>query len=299
MPKPSPQPRTSDNSQAMSTLEFYQELFSRKPNPTPEFPWTLRPDGRDRRIPGGLTVAEYSAKLNAAARERAAAAAASDHSPSVKNNKAADSQATVGKPTASAIEEFNTAGYETPATSGTHSTMRGPGISPDAEELLKTTPGVYVTPGGNVAVSKSNVPPLPPGESYERNMQEMKGRVVDPRAWKEFKDKVQTGGGWDYKTKGNQFESTGNFNYGAAAEAMGIPDAVADRAAGAVQRWEHSPVKQWNAHPLVKEIGQAADAAYHQAVDPAHGDDPRDQENIRRGRVYAKQWKREQENKAK
>lgn len=50
---------------------------------------------------------------------------------------------------------------------------------------------------------------------------------------------MQNGGDWDYKQVGkvsntqSPYESFGNFNYGATGAAMGIPDEVLLRAAGA------------------------------------------------------------------
>ncbi len=219
--------------------------------------------------------------------------------PTMGSGKAAGADREPSRDAAADIIEMNTAGYETPATSSTRSTKRGPGISSDDEELLKTTPGVYVASDGNLAVSKANIPPLPPGESYERNMQEMEGRVLEPGAWKEFKDKVQPGGEWDYKTKGSQFEPTGNFNYGAAAEAMGIPDVVADRAAGAAQQWYNPPTVHPGEKDQRPDLEMVWDVLRHQIANSTYGDNPGDQENIHLGQAYARQWKRAQASKTK
>ena len=47
--------------------------------------------------------------------------------------------------------------------------------------------------------------------------------------------KVRNGGPWDYKKGQPQYESFGNFHYGAVGTAAGIPEAVLLRAAGAAQ----------------------------------------------------------------
>jgi hypothetical protein len=50
-----------------------------------------------------------------------------------------------------------------------------------------------------------------------------------------FYNKVRPGGAWDYKRQGRDFEGCGNFNYGAAGTALGVPDQILLRAAGGVQ----------------------------------------------------------------
>jgi len=54
-----------------------------------------------------------------------------------------------------------------------------------------------------------------------------------------FANKVRSGSDWDYKQfedcSGNNYEDFGNFNFGATGAAMGIPDEVLFRGAGAAQ----------------------------------------------------------------
>jgi hypothetical protein len=50
-----------------------------------------------------------------------------------------------------------------------------------------------------------------------------------------FYDQVRNKGPWDYKQQSPLYQSYGNFNYGAAGRAAGIPDYVLRRGAGAAQ----------------------------------------------------------------
>jgi RHS repeat-associated protein len=50
-----------------------------------------------------------------------------------------------------------------------------------------------------------------------------------------FAQQVHTGGPMDYKQMGRQYEEFGNMNYGAVGRALGVPEQVLLRAAGAVQ----------------------------------------------------------------
>lgn len=52
-------------------------------------------------------------------------------------------------------------------------------------------------------------------------------------AW--FYQQVRGHGQWDYKQRDRQFESFGNFHYGAVGHAAGIPDEVLLRGAGWAQ----------------------------------------------------------------
>ncbi len=63
---PSPQTGQSGNTAAMSTLEFYRQLFAPRPKPGPEALRPLRRGQPHLLIPGGLTVEEYRDRLAAA-----------------------------------------------------------------------------------------------------------------------------------------------------------------------------------------------------------------------------------------
>lgn len=124
-------------------------------------------------------------------------------------------------------------------------------------------------------------PPAPPGVSLDQNIKESKaqkehfknGGAAFLLSW--FYKKVRNRGDWDYKQLGPQFESFGNFNYGATGTASGISEAVLLRAAGAAQ--------------LVAGTSQADfDAMLAEAP---YGDDPVDQAWIKAGIDYAKSKK--------
>lgn len=87
---------------------------------------------------------------------------------------------------------------------------------------------------------------------------------------------VRNGGDWDYKQVGkvlnapSPYESFGNFNYGATGAAMGIPDKVLFRAAGAASVMAGtSPINSGN------PLGSAP-----------YGDSPVDQAWIKQGIEY-------------
>lgn len=56
----------------------------------------------------------------------------------------------------------------------------------------------------------------PPYSWFYEKVKNARGRVAD----------VQANRSWDYKQLGHQYEDFTNFNYGAAGQAAGIPDAV-------------------------------------------------------------------------
>ncbi|WP_230375143.1 polymorphic toxin type 44 domain-containing protein [Pseudomonas fulva] len=121
-------------------------------------------------------------------------------------------------------------------------------------------------------------PSPPPGVSLDQNLEESKaqkehfknGGTAFLLSW--FYKKVRNRGEWDYKQLGPQFESFGNFNYGATGTASGISEAVLLRAAGAAQ--------------LVSGTSQADFDAWW--AEAPYGDDPVDQAWIKAGIDYAK-----------
>ena len=81
---------------------------------------------------------------------------------------------------------------------------------------------------GPPTAGQGRVPLSPPGASVNRNLQEAEiQRWMDhnnPMAlYSWFYNKVRNGGPWDYKQKGRQYADFGNFNFGAAGAAAGIP----------------------------------------------------------------------------
>lgn len=121
-------------------------------------------------------------------------------------------------------------------------------------------------------------PASPPSVSLDENLLEAKrqndyfknGGSAYLFSW--FYTKVRNGGEFDYKQRGRQYASFGNFNYGAAGTAAGISEAVLLRAAGAAQ--------------TVAGTSQAEfDKWWSEAP---YGDDPVDQVWIKAGIEYAK-----------
>jgi hypothetical protein len=91
-------------------------------------------------------------------------------------------------------------------------------------------------------------------------------------AW--WAEQVAPGGPWDYKRQDRRYIPFGNFNYGAAGSAAGFsPDALL-RAAG----WAQLGAGNWSPEFGVPWGG------------PPYGDDPDDQDWIKRGIEYFKCW---------
>ncbi|WP_211258460.1 polymorphic toxin type 44 domain-containing protein [Luteibacter rhizovicinus] len=76
-----------------------------------------------------------------------------------------------------------------------------------------------------------------------------------------------TGGAWDFKQQGSQYEDYGNFHYGVVGSAEGSPPDVLSRAAGWAQT-RSGNYDPSNGTPL---------------GDPPYGDDPKDQDQIAKG----------------
>ncbi|QHN03183.1 hypothetical protein FTO74_07230 [Granulicella sp. WH15] len=71
-----------------------------------------------------------------------------------------------------------------------------------------------------------SVPTAPSGVSVNENMQIARlSYLLQPPPFNQlwFRDMVNYGGVWDYKTGGAQYENFGNFNYGATGTAAGAP----------------------------------------------------------------------------
>ena len=121
-------------------------------------------------------------------------------------------------------------------------------------------------------------PGAPPGVSLDNNMQEaLENDQFYPSrgsahfySW--FYMKVRNGGPWDYKNGQPQYESFGNFHYGAVGTAAEIPEAVLLRAAGAAQM----------------KAGTSEEKFGYFWGDAPYGDDPVDQVWIKAGIDYAK-----------
>jgi len=118
-------------------------------------------------------------------------------------------------------------------------------------------------------------PYAPPDVSLDKNMEEAKSQSKLPSAllfygW--FYLKVRNKGDWDFKQGQSQYESFGNFHYGAVGTAAGIPAEVLLRAAGAAQRVAGTTSENFN----------------NWWSESPYGDDPVDQVWITAGIEYAK-----------
>ena len=121
-------------------------------------------------------------------------------------------------------------------------------------------------------------PKAPPGVSIDANMREAhnqksffsRGGTSFLFSW--FYTKVRNGGAWDYKQKGRAYEAFGNFNYGASGTAAGISADVLLRGAGWAQARAGTGKPEYGSWWL----------------DAPYGDDPRDQQWIKKGIEHAK-----------
>lgn len=121
-------------------------------------------------------------------------------------------------------------------------------------------------------------PSAPPDVSVDKNLDEAKKQDQfyptsgSAHLYTWFYTKVRNRGSWDYKQHGAQYESFGNFHYGAVGTAAGIPEAVLLRAAGAAQTVAGTSLADFGKWWL----------------DEPYGDDPVDQVWIKAGIDYAK-----------
>lgn len=99
---------------------------------------------------------------------------------------------------------------------------------------------------------------------YSRNM-----ATASTYYW--FYEKVRRGGPWDYKQFDPYFQAFGNFNFGAAGTAAGIPANILLMGAGWAQGRAGTSHPEWG----------------HWYQKPPYGDDPTDQRNIKDGIDYA------------
>ncbi|WP_318367851.1 polymorphic toxin type 44 domain-containing protein [Enterobacter sp.] len=94
-----------------------------------------------------------------------------------------------------------------------------------------------------------------------------------PQTYYWFYQKVRAHGAWDYKQQDSSLQNFGNFNYGAAGFAAGIPEDTLYMGAGFAQGRAGTSQPQWGSW-----YGK-----------PPYGDDPHDQFWIKQGIDYAKQ----------
>ncbi|AJZ91257.1 Rhs-Related protein [Klebsiella michiganensis] len=111
-----------------------------------------------------------------------------------------------------------------------------------------------------------------------KNMREarsngMSRNMALPQTYYWFYQKVRNSGPWDYKQQDRSLANFGNFNYGAAGFAAGIPEETLFIAAGFAQTRAGTSQPQWG--------------AWYGSF--PYGDDPHDQFWIKQGIDYAKQ----------
>ncbi len=82
-----------------------------------------------------------------------------------------------------------------------------------------------------------------------------------------FYNAVKTGGDWDYKQLGPEYEDFGNYNYGVVGSAAGFSEGELERAAGAYQIYQGRSQDDWG---------------WPWGNSP-YGDDPKDQRWINEG----------------
>jgi RHS repeat-associated protein len=143
---------------------------------------------------------------------------------------------------------------------------------------LKIYPADYVGPL-QPGDCYSQVPTAPPGVDINQNIKEAALHPQDP-FW--FRDQVKNHGPWDFKQQGRQFQNFGNFNYGATGAALGLTDITLLREAGRAQQEAGTSSTSW---------GDPGSRWSPSGGTPPYGDDPVDQEWIRRGIQYYNRYR--------
>lgn len=106
---------------------------------------------------------------------------------------------------------------------------------------------VYGIVVGNNPVNKIDpfglAPPanIPPGVDFQQNIT----NAGNMSTW-DFYNAVKTGGQWDYKQQGSQYEDFGNYNYGLTGSAAGFSGYTLLEAAGAYQIYSGTSKPGWS-----------------------------------------------------
>lgn len=125
-----------------------------------------------------------------------------------------------------------------------------------------------------------SAPLVPPGVDVDNNIKEAAAANFGLKSSSWFYDKVRSWGPWDYKRLGDQYQDFGNFNYGATGAAFGFSEDTLLRMAGWAQVQAGTSQSGWGvaANRFQAYFGFGGAAPF--------GDDPRDQEMIKRGIQY-------------
>ncbi|QCE32539.1 hypothetical protein FAI41_02510 [Acetobacteraceae bacterium] len=121
---------------------------------------------------------------------------------------------------------------------------------------------------------------------------DLSGSALENLYW--FASMERTGGPWDYKQGHSELESFGNFHYGVVGTACGFPEELLLRAAGGYQVWSNrSPEDSGHVlssclSPIDKDSNNILDPMDKEKTKCAYGDDPKDQNEIKRGIIYAR-----------
>lgn len=146
--------------------------------------------------------------------------------------------------------------------------MQGAGADQAANVTAKAMSNLLTEQQARAAHLVPQVPVKPPRVSLQQNIAQ--ARKNGP-IWV-TKDEVPNKHPWDYKQRGAQYQNFGNFNYGVAEAAAGLPENIALRGAGWAQREAGTSQPNWGA-PWDLNGGP-------------YGDDPADQAQIKAGYEY-------------
>ena len=113
---------------------------------------------------------------------------------------------------------------------------------------------------------------VPPGYNYLQNVQIAESQLPSPLCLYCFYKQVRNKGPWDYKQQGRQYESFGNWNFGAMGAAAGISLGTLNAGAGWAQSRAGTSRREWGSP--------------YNPFDSGSGDDPRDSRWIRSGFGY-------------
>ena len=112
-------------------------------------------------------------------------------------------------------------------------------------------------------------------DQARNNAEEAASRYWNPLNVLWFHSQVQNKGPWDYKQYNRGYEDFGNYNYGRTGAAMGLATDFLLGQAGRAQQAARTSKPEWGNPGLLGYGGLGGTGSY--------GDDPRDQEMIKRG----------------